>query len=569
MKTVIGQKRTFLPYHTFEPMLALDEPSERFRLEPFGTKPRGYFVTPELNQRLNLIRHLIQNSEQLLLVLADLGCGKTSLLNQIKKIASKQYEHWWIYTLNSNPALSPEVLISTLLSTFNVRQEGKPTQVLQESLRNHIASMRYSGKLPILFVDDAHKLPLATLKFIVDFAMQGESLTRMRVILFCEPQITSILATHEFEIVHNTLIHTLDIPPFSKLQTRDYIQFRLEGSKYHPVHPFNSETLKKIYLESEGIPGEINLYAQEVLSKFSEQRHLLSTSLSYSKLVWGIPIVILFLGTALLVYWYYPHFFHAETYTNQTFPSKQILSTQTTFPETTSPSPTMSPHPSLPVKTYASSLPVSNPQLPSLPKEKLSPPFEQFPVLTGTTELLKSPSYQKQDHAILPYHPTTLAEQVSLSSQEDLMAPKTFPILPEVKKESKTTSSRETPISSEFKTPVVTENIPAVPHDPFLKGEQWLRYQNPHAYTLQILGAYDKGTLEKFLTQHSLSSQKVAMFKTIFNHKEWYVLVYGVFPNRTEAIAALEALPDPLKQTTQPWVRTLGNVQKLIKGKNQ
>lgn len=540
-------------------MLTLDESSERFRLEPFGTKPRGYFVTPELNQRLNLVRHLIQNSEQLLLVLADLGCGKTSLLNQLKKVASKQYEHWWVYTLNSNPALSPEVLISTLLSSFNVRQEGKPIQVLQENLRHHIASMRYSGKLPVLFVDDAHKLPLATLKCIVDFAMQGEPLTRMRVILFCEPQITSILATHEFEIVHNTLIHTLDIPPFSKLQTRDYIQFRLEGSKYHPLHPFNSETLKKIYIESEGIPGEINLYAQEVLSKFSQQRHyLLSTSLSYSKLIWGIPIVILFLSTAFLIYWYYPHFFHAETYTNQTTPSKQILSTQTGFHEPvssssliSSPQTLFSTSPSLPLLNSAS--PLSN-----LTTEKMSSPFEELKTFTEatTSQFLTTP---KQASTLSRPSSSSLTQAISPPpSQKNLVVSAK---IPDPKLNTTAPSHGTKPILEQQ-----PKTIPSSSYDSVTpKGEQWLRYQDPRTYTLQILGAYDKETLEKFLIQHSLSNKKIAMFKTRFNNKEWYVLTYGIYPNRNEAIAALEALPALLKQTTQPWIRSLGNVQKLIK----
>ena len=279
---------------------------------PFGSKPRQYFLTPELSQRLNLIRHLIQNSEQLLLVLAEAGCGKTSLLNQLKKVASQQCEHWWLYTLVSSPALSPETLISEVLVAFNVRQDGKPTQVLQETLRSHIAATRYNGQLPVLFVDDAHLLPLATLRLIVELAMQGEPLTRMRVALFCEPQITSVLATPEFDIVHNTLIHSLDIPHFSQTQVRDYLQFRLQNSRYSNVRPFSSDFIKKIYAESEGIPGEINLAAQQVLRQFVETRTIpkVPAFLYHSKWLWSIPVIIVLMGIALLGYWKYPGFFN-------------------------------------------------------------------------------------------------------------------------------------------------------------------------------------------------------------------------------------------------------------------
>jgi len=442
-------------------MSTLDESAAHLQEAPFGTKPRGYFITSELNQRLNLIRHLIQNSEPLLLVLAELGCGKTALLNQLRKIASKQHEHWWLYTLNSSPALSPEVLISTLLSAFNIRQEGKPTQVLQESLRNHLASTRYAGKLPILLVDDAHRLPLATLKLIIDLAMQGESLSKMRVVLFCEPQITSILATPEFEIVHHTLIHTLDIPPFSKTQTRDYLQFCLEGSKYNTLHLFTHDLLKKIYLESEGIPAEINLCAQEVLHKFSQQRNrsLLPSSLSYYKLVWGIPIIIFMMIGIALLYWYYPNLVNQEA----------------------------PPQPELPIK-----LPLAT-GFETLPPAILSPPSDSPP-------------------------------------------PTTTPLPP----------------------PMATPPVPS-------KGVEWLRQQSPETYTLQILGAYEEDTLQKFLTQYPFLNQKANVFKTSFNNKEWYVLMYGTFSTRPEALAALETFPTPLRQNTHPWIRTLGSIQKLLK----
>jgi len=441
--------------------------------EPFtAQKSCRYYLTPELSQRINLVRHLIQNSEQLLLVLAETGCGKTAFLNQLKKIAEKKNEHWWIYTLNSSPALSPETLMSGILAAFNVRQDGKPAQVLQESLRSHIAATRYNGQLPVLFVDDAHKLPLATLKFVIELAMQGEPLTRMRVILFCEPQMTSILAAPEFEIVQKNMTHTLDIPPFSTAQVRDYLQFCLQGSKYHTTHPFSSDVIKKISTESEGVPGEVNLYAQQILHQFVEQRpkRILPDSLSHSKLLWGIPIVLLLFGIGLWVYW------------ESQKPLEELLN--------------------------------SHPQ---------------------ETQLLEPSS--------------SLYEQVPDTSKEAA----TQPALSDLSGAAHSVES-----------PPKTGNVQQTPKvDPLneINGENWLRRQNPNAYTLQILGSRDLLALKQFLTQHSLND--MAMYKTIYNDKDWYVLVYGVYSNRAQASAALQALPKPLQQN-KPWIRTLASVQKHL-----
>ena len=279
-------------------------------IQPFAdTEYAGrFFATLELTQRFNLIRHLIQNSEQLILVLSESGYGKTSLLNQLR-IAGN--EHWWVCTLSSTPAISPDALTSHILSAFKVRHEGKSAQVLKESLRSHIASARYHGQLPVFLVDDAHLLPIATLKMLIELAMQTEQVTRMRVVLFCEPQITSILATPEFEIVHKTLVHTLDIPPFSQTQVGDYILFRLQNTGYTSIHPFNHALIKKIYTQSEGIPSKINKLAYQALERFLEQQPIypVHQAKSYRKLALTLLLFLTLAAAGAFSYWQYPELF--------------------------------------------------------------------------------------------------------------------------------------------------------------------------------------------------------------------------------------------------------------------
>ncbi|RKZ35695.1 MAG: hypothetical protein DRQ41_15570 [Gammaproteobacteria bacterium] len=336
----------------------------------------------------------------------------------------------------------------------------------------------------MLFVDDAHKLPLASLKFIIELAMQGKPLTRMRVVLFCEPQITSILATPEFEIVQKNMTHTLDIPAFSATGVRDYLQFRLHGSQYSNFHPFTSDVIKKIHTESEGIPGEINLYAGQILQQFAEQRqepiHL--QSLSYLKLLWGIPILLILIGIAWFFYFQTP-----QSHLPQTIETSEI--------PVALPTPALYDHASIPQ-----------------------------PILeTGATDLSNHDS-------------ATVSTNSSLSE-------------------------------------LISHSDKPVPHSDFtlpnqigqteINGKDWLRRQNPNAYTLQVLGVYDRLTLKKFIAQNNLN--EVAMFKTIYHDKDWYVLVYGIYQTRAQAEAALTQLPASLRNNTQPWARSLKSIQKLIK----
>lgn len=448
--------------------------------DPFGTTPRHYYLTPEISQRLNLIRHLIQNSEELILVLAEAGYGKTSLLNQLKAVARQQCEHWWIYTPISTPTLSTESLISTLLIALNVRHDGKSSQALQDSLRNHIAATRYNGQLPVLLVDDTDMLPLATLKFIVELATQGEPLTRMRVVLLTEPQLTQIFATPEFTMVKNSLIHTIDMPTFSQTQVRDYLQFRLRNSKYRHVHPFNSsEMIKKIYLESDGVPGNINVIAQRLLRQFVAERlpvtHLSRNFEFQNNWLFNIKVVFVLIGILLLVYWW-------------SFPGDEKNNPNNHLEENSQPNENDLFAHAQPVETF-------------IPTESFTSTFSPFSATT----------YDNASDASETTLPQILVKQTNAQ----------------------------------------------------IKGEQWLRQQNPKAYTLQVIGAYDVETLKKFLVRHPLTD--IAFFKTTHRNRNWYVLVHGIYPNRREALAAREQLPASLRQSTQPWIRTLASVQKLIR----
>lgn len=513
---------------------------------PFApNQPRRYYATPELTQRLHLIRHLLQNSEQLLVVIAPAGSGKTTLLNQIKLHAA---DHWWFYTPTVSSATSPENLASLILSAFNVRQEGKSLDDMVTMLRNHTASTRYNGQLPILLVDDAHLLPLATLKHLVEWAITGESQTRMRVLLFCEPQITSIFATPELAILHNTLIHTLDVPALTELQMRDYIQFYLQGSTYSQHHPFNTEALRRLYQQTHGIPEETNLYAYELLRHFSEQNHV--TSLTgetqpYQKLLWGAVIIVVLLGVAWLLSWKMP----------------EIL---TSFSSADAPR-----------LLDANGNMVQPLRLPAPSETPLVVDNTPQPI-TDTDDLAAHTVTSDVDTTVEPdAEDTEATTDGSGDSNTATSAAATDA--------SNTTIANDTPSTSDAALPMgVEESVndnalllnsqaqeQAVLKDlialyPNLHGEKWLLEQDANAYTLQILGTHELASMTTFLRHYTLDGT-LAVYKTDYRNKPWYVLAYGIFPQQRQAVDGLKTLPDALKQDTQPFPRRLSNVHSHIR----
>jgi len=222
-----------------------------------------FFATPELSQRLKLLQHLIQHSDQLLVVMADLGFGKTTFL---KQLTAQIDEHWKLIIPTSSPETTEEHLLTELAKAFGIRPEGKTHAVLIENIRSHVAAARYNQQLPVILMDDAHLLPFTTLRTLIELGVLGDPPTRMRVVLFCEPQMSSLFAAPELAFIRNYLVHTIDIPRLSEKQAREYLDFLLNETNHQNEHPFNSLIVKKIYEESTGILGEFKQLAHQKLA---------------------------------------------------------------------------------------------------------------------------------------------------------------------------------------------------------------------------------------------------------------------------------------------------------------
>ncbi len=95
-----------------------------------------------------------------------------------------------------------------------------------------------------------------------------------------------------------------------------------------------------------------------------------------------------------------------------------------------------------------------------------------------------------------------------------------------------------------------------------LRDSSWLAAQNPRHYTLQLSTQTSRKGAEHFIRSEGLGDQ-AAYFAAETNGKTLYSVIYGVFPSRRDAEAAISQLPQAL-QAAGPWVRHLGSIQKAM-----
>jgi DamX protein len=100
----------------------------------------------------------------------------------------------------------------------------------------------------------------------------------------------------------------------------------------------------------------------------------------------------------------------------------------------------------------------------------------------------------------------------------------------------------------------------AIPQDP-AQQIAWLWSQDPRHFTLQLFGTYQRDSVARFIKRYKLSG-KAAMFTSQRNGRNWYVLVYGSYPDRNQAKQGIKGLPASLE--TSPWIRSFASIHEVL-----
>lgn len=213
------------------------------------------YLDTERHQRLEMLTHLTQYSNLLLIVTGERGIGKTSLL---RRFCSGADESWYLCEVNANTMMDADSMLANIAGGFGLNGLPNDPSAVQEIVFEHLKALQHDDLVPILMIDDAHELPkdaLETLFYFADIeAAQGHLL---RIILFCEPQIDIMLESPSIRPLRERITHTLEINPFDEDQTAEFIKHRMAVAGFEGTSPFTPKVIKKIHKISRGIPSHI------------------------------------------------------------------------------------------------------------------------------------------------------------------------------------------------------------------------------------------------------------------------------------------------------------------------
>ena len=239
--------------------LVWNEGSERF-----------YLSTPALGPRLDLIKHLIDDSRLLLYVIGERGSGKSALLDEILAMAR---DGWRVARIQANAMLDPLALLRDLTQSLNPGVRGQDRDALLAALEDLLAASTDTRFVPVVLVDDAHELSEEALKLLFSLAIPprggspaaSREAHRFRIVLFCEPEIDTVLKARGLAAVSPPVAHVVDLPPFTVEDTRAYLAERLSRVGLGALLPLDTGVADRIHQDARGLPGAIDAVARETL----------------------------------------------------------------------------------------------------------------------------------------------------------------------------------------------------------------------------------------------------------------------------------------------------------------
>ncbi len=224
-----------------------------------------YFFTQETREILEEFYYGITSRKGFMLLLGEVGVGKTSLLLQLlKKIEedpSSNIHSAWIF----NTSLGPRDFLSAIASDFGleIKDSTSVSSIINELYDYFLKVNREGGNCAIV-VDEAHNLPfesLETLRMLSN--LEGEGTKLVQIVLAGQPELEAKLNTPQLRQLRSRIYIFRILSPFNERDTELYVSYKLSsaGSQIR----LSKETKEFLYRVTGGNPRLIHLLMDRVL----------------------------------------------------------------------------------------------------------------------------------------------------------------------------------------------------------------------------------------------------------------------------------------------------------------
>ncbi len=242
----------------YEPFFGLD--SSPFGLTP---DPRFLFRSRVHHEILSLLLYGVTTSKGVMLLLGDVGTGKTTLCRALLRELPAEAES----VLLLNPHLSETELVGAILDDLGLERRGKTRGELMTVLSQHLLAAGGQGKTVVVVVDEAQHMSVEALEQArILSTLEAPDRKLLQIVLAGQPELEAKLVRPELRQLNQRIGIRCRLRPLAERETFRYVEHRLRAAGLGGSLPFTWAATARIHRYSGGVPRVINLVCDRALS---------------------------------------------------------------------------------------------------------------------------------------------------------------------------------------------------------------------------------------------------------------------------------------------------------------
>ena len=539
------------------------------------------FITPTLQQRLDLIDHLLEFGRQIVVLSGPGGSGKSLILDYL---AAAKRANWCLVRLTATAETDENALLEILVHAMDIPVEEATGVALADMAHVGIEALARTGRVAVLMVDDAENLQPPVVSALTRLAHSPEGRAELKVLLAADLDRGALLETLQRADPYTGLVHIVEIPRLLEGQVHEFIDHWLMSSGRIPAQLFTDDDYERIATLTDGLPSNVLALARQTLVERERMEHVpVPTPGAVGGGVTRSQVNIIFAALAIIAlgagaWWANQRPLEAPTGT-------ETVELEPLSPPTAAESSPLAEQPSVPATTPAAQTePVADAQvMPGLPDEEVAtasgasaigapaevplasgapaaesgfPQDPQAPLPPGVELSTATPAAPQASEAPTP-------PPIGVPSPQPLPAPQSPEGSPPVAAVTPSPAVESPAPAPEVTSPTPAIKPPAPRPATAAASARGLMGKPGTTHTLQLLGLSTRARAEAFQRERAISGQS-EILETRLNGKPLFLVVYGAYPSRAAAQAALNKLPNSLSDT-RPWARSVSSLRSVVR----
>lgn len=523
-----------------------------------------FFDGAQRGQILDVLPLLRLEDKNCVLVEAENGFGKTSIAHQIYRQTHEQgYKAHMIH--GSELAINDESEVVQSLQSHLKLSIPADVQISDGAALADIYRQMSEDDYAVLVVDDAQQLSALAVTFLVDF-LKGLPRTKVQLVLLALPAAPVLLADSALQDYLTDYGHQVYLRAYNSKETSEYVRFLLIAAERDDVR-LSRQAMSRIYQMSAGVPARVHEALVYALQEHDQQPKSEENQRSVIVPKWHlISLSLVSAGVLALILFGNPN------------PSDQKFSETVRRADEAS---SMPDYQSPPIRFTDAQPPQpldrESAQRQSMERQPMDrQSMEQQAGARGDGVFESGPAGEIARREVAEQLPGIsrigeLEQDGKDQQAQDAMATKIAKL--KAQRQVEPAAASEPAASPESSTAANTQSVasPRATASSAAAGAatsgaanaaSWVRGMSPDHFTLQLLGGSNKQAIQDFVRANG-SYRKMGYFETNRDGRPWYVVVYGDFPSREQAVAAANSLPNQLK-SSNPWPRTARDIQSTM-----